>query len=258
MPRSFRKRSGKFPYKQREHVAANSDVQQLWGLHTVEAALLNPHRKHIRLQATENAWRKLREAGVADTIPPEIVRPQAIDKQLGPDTVHQGVFLEARPLPVPSLEDIEAEGCLLALDQITDPHNVGAILRTASAFDVKGMIMTERYSPQMQGVLAKAASGALELVPMILVKNLRQSMAVLKERGFTAIGLDSEGPETFDKLKVNLPLLLILGAEGKGLRPSVREDCDHLARIDLPGVIKSLNVSNAAAVALYSLYQKIV
>ncbi len=230
-------------------------VQQLWGLHTVEAALLNPKRRHQRLLATENAWKKLESTGAQ--IKPEIVHPRDLDKLLGRDTVHQGVLLESYPIPSPALEKAEAKGCFLALDQITDPHNVGAILRTASAFNVRGIIMTERYSPQMQGVLAKAASGALEYVPLHLVKNLRKSMAALKERGFTAVGLDSEGPETLDALNVKLPLLLVLGAEGKGLRPSVREDCDNLARIDLPGDIKSLNVSNAAALALYIAAQKI-
>lgn len=259
MPRPFHKKSfhgkGRVPQKKWVPRALLEGVQQLWGLHTVEEALRNPKRKYRRLLATENAWRKLQE--INPGIAPEIVRPQELDKILGRDTVHQGVLLETDPLPFPPLDTIAAEGVLLALDQITDPHNVGAILRTASAFAVKGVIMTERYSPQMQGVLAKSASGALEHVPLHLVKNLRQSMATLKERGFTIIGLDSDGAQALPDLNIKPPLLLVLGAEGKGLRQSVREDCDHLARIDLPGNIKSLNVSNAAALALFIAAQKI-
>ncbi len=231
---------------------AKEGIQQLWGLHTVEEALRNPRREPVRLIATENAWRKL-SAAVSSPLQPEIVRPQEIDKILGKDTVHQGVLLETHPLPQPALEDMPPEGCILALDQITDPHNVGAILRTATAFGVKAIIMTERYSPEAQGVLAKSASGGLEHVPLVLVKNLKQAISTCKQRGFTAVGLDSEGREALDQLSFTLPILLVLGAEGKGLRQAVREECDALARIDLPGEIKSLNVSNAAALAMYIL-----
>ncbi|MES2906587.1 MAG: RNA methyltransferase, partial [Pseudomonadota bacterium] len=126
---------------------------------------------------------------------------------------------------------------------------------TAAAFGVKAIIMTERYSPQAHGVLGKSASGALEHVPIITVKNLRQSFDVMKEKNFTVVGLDSEGEKNLSQLKLKMPILLVLGAEGKGVRPSVRESCDYLARLDLPGAIKSLNVSNAAALALYVAHQ---
>jgi 23S rRNA (guanosine2251-2'-O)-methyltransferase len=251
---AYSKNFKKFKPRRPERAGVSSGAQQLWGLHTVEEALRNPAREHLRLVATENAWRKLSQ-GVKTSLNPEIVRPQEIDKILGKDTVHQGVLLESKPLAAPELEDVH-DGIVLALDQITDPHNVGAILRTAAAFDVKAVVMTERYSPQAQGVLAKSASGGLEHVPLIFVKNLRAAIKTAKQNAFTVVGLDSDGAEQLSNLKVQMPLFLVLGAEGKGLRHGVREDCDNLARIDMPGAIKSLNVSNAAALTLYIIAQK--
>jgi 23S rRNA (guanosine2251-2'-O)-methyltransferase len=250
----YKKNFHKSKERRFERASVPSNVQQLWGLHTVEEALRNPARAHVRLVATENAWRKLSES-VSIKLNPEIVRPQEIDKILGKDTVHQGVLLETRPLPAPGLEDVH-DGIVLALDQITDPHNVGAIARTAAAFGVSAIVMTERHSPDAQGVLAKSASGGLEHVPLIYVKNLRAAIDTVKRNAFTVVGLDSEGEKQLSDLSVQAPLFLVLGAEGKGLRHSVREDCDHLARIDMPGAIKSLNVSNAAALALYIVAKK--
>jgi 23S rRNA (guanosine2251-2'-O)-methyltransferase len=137
------------------------------------------------------------------------------------------------------------------LDQITDPHNVGAILRSASAFAVKAIITTARHSPEATGVLAKSASGALEHVPFITVQNLARALIALKERGFYTVGLDSDGSDDLARLPLKAPVALVLGAEGKGLRQLTRETCDAVARLDMPGAIKSLNVSNAAALALY-------
>ena len=181
----------------------------------------------------------------------DIVRPDEIARRLTPDSVHNGVLAEADPLPDLDVEDIEANGVVLVLDQITDPHNVGAILRSAAAFGVKALITTARHSPEATGVLAKSASGALEFVPMVTVQNLARGIAALKERGFLTVGLDSEATDDLNDVPMSAPLALVFGAEGKGLRQLTRETCDHLARLDLPGAIKSLNVSNAAALSLY-------
>jgi len=217
----------------------------------VSAALENPAR-HVRaLLATENAARRLAEDGAQLHIKPELVRPDAIAQRLPPDAVHNGLLAEADPLPSPDLEDIAPGGIALVLDQITDPHNVGAILRTAAGFAVAAVITTARHSPEATGVLAKSASGALEYVPMVTVQNLARALERLRERGYLLVGLDSTGDGDLDNAALRAPLALVLGAEGKGLRQLTRVTCDQVARLDLPGRVKSLNVSNAAALALY-------
>ena len=230
---------------------APSDSVILYGWHTVTAALVNPARRFRKLLATENALRRLAEDGIAPPLPPEIVRPEAIAAQLTPDAVHQGLLAEADHLPSPGIEDLPADGIVLVLDQITDPHNVGAILRTAAAFAVAAVVTTARHSPEATGVLAKSASGALELVPIVIVQNLARALAELKERGILVVGLDSNAPGDLAAVQLRRPLALVLGAEGKGLRQLTGATCDLLARLALPGAIKSLNVSNAAALALY-------
>jgi len=223
----------------------------LYGWHTVKAALENPARRIRRLYATANAARRLAEDGVALALEPELVRPDAIAQRLGPDAVHNGLLAEADPLPSLELDEIEPAGVVLVLDQITDPHNVGAILRTAAAFAVKAVVTTARHSPEATGVLAKSASGALEYVPIVTVQNLARALETLRERGFLLVGLDSSGDADLGDAALRSPLALVLGAEGKGLRQLTRATCDQVARLDLPGRIKSLNVSNAAALALY-------
>jgi 23S rRNA (guanosine2251-2'-O)-methyltransferase len=228
-----------------------SDHVVLYGWHTVTAALANPQRRIRRLLATENALRRLADEGINVPIAPELMRPDALAARLTPDAVHQGLIAEADPLPSPAIEDLPATGIVLVLDQITDPHNVGAILRTAAAFAVAAVVTTARHSPEATGVLAKSASGALELVPIVIVQNLARALAGLKARGFLTIGLDSEAPDDLAAIALQQPMALVLGAEGKGLRQLTGATCDRLARLDLPGSIKSLNVSNAAALALY-------
>ncbi|WP_439368857.1 23S rRNA (guanosine(2251)-2'-O)-methyltransferase RlmB [Bradyrhizobium sp. DASA03120] len=223
----------------------------LYGWHTVTMALANPKRRIRKLTLTENAARRLAEENIATRVAPEIVRPQEIDRLLSPDAVHQGLLAEADPLPSPDIESLKQEGMVLVLDQITDPHNVGAILRSAAAFAVKAIVTTARHSPEATGVLAKAASGALELVPMVTVQNLARALIALNERGFQTVGLDSEGTENLSDVALREPLALVLGAEGKGLRQLTRETCSVVARLDMPGEIKSLNVSNAAVLSLY-------
>jgi 23S rRNA (guanosine2251-2'-O)-methyltransferase len=223
----------------------------IYGWHPVTAALRNPARRCRKLLATENAARRLAEEGIVPPIDPEIVRPSAIAERLLPDAVHQGLYLEAEPLPAPAIEEVPATGVVLVLDRITDPHNVGAIFRSAAAFGATAIVTTQRHSPDATGALAKAASGALELVPLVNVQNLARALETLKAAGFLVVGLDSSGDSDLAALALRTPLALVLGAEGKGLRQLTKATCDHVARIDLPGAIKSLNVSNAAALALY-------
>jgi 23S rRNA (guanosine2251-2'-O)-methyltransferase len=243
-----RERRERFERARRESLRPD-DLAVLYGWHTVKAALENPARKVRKFLATENAARRLAEEGVAAA--PEIVRPTVIAERLAPDAVHQGLYLEADPLPSPDIAAIAGSGPVLVLDQITDPHNVGAILRTAAGFDVAAVVTTARHSPEATGALAKAASGALEYVPIVTVQNLARAIAELKERGYLMVGLDSSGATDLAQVPLTAPLALVLGAEGKGLRQLTRESCDYVGRLDLPGRIKSLNVSNAAALALY-------
>jgi 23S rRNA (guanosine2251-2'-O)-methyltransferase len=223
----------------------------LYGWHTVTAALANPVRHIRKILATENALRRLADDGIKLPVEPQLVRPDAIAARLSADAVHQGLLAEADPLPSPALADLAAAGMVLVLDQITDPHNVGAILRTAAAFSVAAVVTTARHSPEATGVLAKSASGALEWVPIVTVQNLARALGDMKEQGFLVVGLDSEAPEELSAIALTSPLALVLGAEGKGLRQGTRASCQRLARLDLPGAIKSLNVSNAAALSLY-------
>ncbi|MET0538498.1 MAG: 23S rRNA (guanosine(2251)-2'-O)-methyltransferase RlmB [Xanthobacteraceae bacterium] len=223
----------------------------LYGWHTVKAALENPQRRVHRLFATENAARRLAEEGIPRGITPELVRPSAIAQRLTPDAVHNGLLAEVDPLPAPDFDEIALRGVVLLLDQITDPHNVGAIMRTAAAFGAEAVITTARHSPEASGVLAKSASGALDYVPLITVQNLAHAMETLRERGVFVIGLDSTADAELSQTDWQLPVALVLGAEGKGLRQRTRDTCDALGRLSLPGKIQSLNVSNAAALALY-------
>jgi 23S rRNA (guanosine2251-2'-O)-methyltransferase len=217
----------------------------------VAAALANPKRKIRKLFVTENAARRLAEENIDTRVTPEMVRPSEIDRRLGPDAVHQGLLAEADPLPSPDIDTLPQDGIVLVLDQITDPHNVGAILRSAAAFAVKAVVTTARHSPEATGVLAKSASGALELVPMVTVQNLARALGEMKDTGFMTVGLDSAGSDNLADVPLQAPLALVLGAEGKGLRQLTRETCGIVARMDMPGEIKSLNVSNATALALY-------
>jgi 23S rRNA (guanosine2251-2'-O)-methyltransferase len=243
-------RRERFERARRDSLKPTDDMAVLYGWHTVVAALRNPERQVRKLLATENVARRL----VEDAVPgpkPEIVRPDAIAARLPPDAVHQGLYAEADPLPALTVETLPVDGMVLVLDQVTDPHNVGAIFRSAAAFAATAILTTARHSPEATGVLAKSASGALEHVGLISVQNLARALAELKARGFLVVGLSSDGDSELSTLPLKRPLALVLGAEGKGLRQLTKETCDHLARLELPGEIKSLNVSNAAALALY-------
>jgi 23S rRNA (guanosine2251-2'-O)-methyltransferase len=226
---------------------------RLYGLHTVRAALDNPLRKIKTMLVTRNALERLGITDIA-TLPfkAELVEPKDIDRQTGSDAVHQGVMIDALPLKPKPLSALGETRLVVVLDQVTDPHNVGAVLRSAVAFGAGALITTSRHSPAESGVLAKAASGALEHIDLIEVKNLAAALDALHAGGFQSIGLDSEGPEELERTFSGERVALVLGAEGKGLRQKTRETVTALARLDMPGAIRSLNVSNAAAVALYA------
>jgi 23S rRNA (guanosine2251-2'-O)-methyltransferase len=233
--------------------AAPDGLVRLYGLHTVRAALDNPGRKISRMLVTRNAAERLGLADLA-ALPfaTELVEPKDIDKITGSEAVHQGVVIEAKPLNPKPLDALGDTRLVVVLDQVTDPHNVGAIMRSAVAFGAGALITTSRHSPTESGVLAKSASGALEYIDHIEVKNLADALGKLHEAGFQTIGLDSDGPAEMEKTFSGEKIALVLGAEGKGLRQKTRETVSALARLDMPGAIHSLNVSNAAAVAMYA------
>ena len=225
----------------------------IYGAHPVEEALKNPKRRIVKLTTTLNAAERLMEFAQALKITPQIVNPKVLDRMLGPDAVHQGMILEAKPLAQPGLRDIVQSGIVVMLDQVTDPHNVGAILRTCAAFNVTALVTTARHSADASGVLFKAASGAYEHVPFVKVSNLARAMEEFRGAGFRLIGLDSDADTVLAAVEKSLPLVIVLGAEGKGLRELTRKNCDVVAKLDFVGAICSLNVSNAAAIALYAL-----
>jgi 23S rRNA (guanosine2251-2'-O)-methyltransferase len=225
-------------------------VSRIYGFHSVAAALKAPRRELIRLYATPAAAERLSGDIAARGLETRIMSLEEISARAPREAVHQGLLLEARPLAAIDVAELPANGLVLVLDQITDPHNVGAILRTAAAFAVDALVTTERHSPEFAGALAKSASGGLEHVPICSVTNLARALAEMGDMGYWRIGLDSEAPARLTGETLSRPLALVLGAEGKGLRRLTRERCDRLVRLDLPGAIKSLNVSNACAIAL--------
>ncbi len=232
--------------------APPADDHHIFGLHPVAHAFANPRRTRHRLLATTNALQRLQEMGTTIDVPVEEVAANALSRRLGGDAVHQGLLLECDPLPELTFRDIDVPQRLLVLDQVTDPHNVGAILRSAAAFGADAVVVTARHSPHETAVLAKSAAGALDVVPLVRVGNLSKALEELHDIGFTTIGLAGEAEDSIRDLHVKGPIALVLGAEGKGLRQKTRETCSLLARIDMSGAMPSLNVSNAAAVALYA------
>ena len=245
--------------KERGRKAEAKETVWLFGLHAVRDALANPAREKLRLVVTKNAFDKL-EAAIAEAgIEPEIVDPRRFDVPIDEGSVHQGAAMEVRPLNWGKLEDLAISGTgeplLVLLDRVTDPHNVGAILRSAEVFGARAVIAPRHHSAPETGALAKTASGALERQPYLKVTNLADAMVELKEMGYTLIGLDGEADLTLAEALVptkGRPLALVMGAEGPGLRERTRETCDVIARIPYDGAFGSLNVSNAAAVSLYA------
>jgi 23S rRNA (guanosine2251-2'-O)-methyltransferase len=236
-------------------VRHEATVAVLYGFHAVREALRCKRRKLLGIYATEGAARRLEGEIAGAGLCPFIVTAEDLARRLGAGAAHQGVMLEALPLEPLDLSDIESRsGIVLVLDQITDPHNVGAILRTAAAFGVDAAVVTHRHAPEMAGVVAKTASGGLEHVAIVNVVNLARVLERLGNSGYLRLGFDSEAELSLATIPLRRPIALVLGGEGKGLRRLTRENCDLLVRLDMPGAIKSLNVSNACAVALTLLH----
>jgi 23S rRNA (guanosine2251-2'-O)-methyltransferase len=262
-------RSGRDRPQQRDSrkAAPEGGPVLIWGSHAVEAALRNDNRDIFRILMTDTGEERMKEALAARHAMTSAVQgrqrverttPQVLDKRLGEDTVHQGVLLEVAPLDDIDLETIADRvaanpkaGPLLVLDQVTDPHNVGAILRSAAVFGAAAVVMTRRNSPPLGGVLAKSASGALELIPVVLVANLSRALTDLGKLGFHRIGLAGDGDAVLETVPLVGNLAIVLGAEGRGMRHLTEQTCDQLCRIEADSSLASLNVSNAAAVALH-------
>ena len=245
---------------------ARKNNENLWiyGSHAAVSALGNKFRTCHRLLLTQEAAARLADdlADAAirrgDQLPPaEIVDRAEIDALMSRGAVHQGIAVQADPLPEPSLDEIAhgapQDAVIVVLDQVTDPHNVGAILRSADAFGALAVLSTDRHSPDQGATLAKSASGATERVPFIRVVNLARALEELKKLDFWCLGLDANGTQTLAQAKSNNRIALVLGAEGQGLRRLTAEKCDALVRLPMNGAMPSLNVSNAAAIALYEL-----
>ena len=243
--------------KERRRKAASRETIWLFGLHAVAAALANPARERLRLVATRNALERLGELhGMA----PEIADARDFPAPLDPGSVHQGAALEVRPLDQPALDEVADGRPLVMLDRVSDPHNVGAILRSAEVFGAAAVVAPARHSAPETGALAKTASGALERMPYLRPVNLSEAMRRAQALGYDCVGLAGEAEEEIGAaLAPGRPVALVLGAEGPGLRQLTRETCDRLARIGAAGGatggFASLNVSNAAAVALFAAQQ---
>lgn len=228
----------------------------LTGTHPVLAALANPERRINRLLATKNALETVLAAAEQRDIMPELVDRSEIERLTGPDEVHQGLAIDVfplEPLALTDLPDARQGHPILVLDQVTDPRNVGAILRSAAVFGAVAVVVQDRHAPPETAVLAKAASGALETTPLVRVGNLARAMADIKQLGYWTVGLSGAAQETLSALPTDRPIALVLGAEGDGMRRLTEEACDKILKIAMrPNAVGSLNVSNAAAVALFA------
>ncbi|OJW51161.1 MAG: 23S rRNA (guanosine(2251)-2'-O)-methyltransferase RlmB [Alphaproteobacteria bacterium 41-28] len=227
----------------------------LWGVHACQAALRNPKRRCFRLLMTESIAKEQGLSKEGHSYKVEILDASSLSRLLPEGAVHQGIAMEVAPLqesPLLELRNVSV-GVLIVLDQVTDPHNVGAIIRTARALRTLGVVMTDRNAPPLNGVLAKAASGALESLPVWQVTNLARTLDDLKKEGFWTVGLDEKAPKMLSKADLPQKVALIMGAEGEGLRRLTQEKCDFLTKLTTDPTFPTLNVSIATALALYEL-----
>jgi 23S rRNA (guanosine2251-2'-O)-methyltransferase len=233
---------------------ASQGAVRLWGRHAVEAALKNPERQHRKLWATREGIASLDGELPAD-FPVEYADVADLGRLVARDAPHQGLVLECAPLEelhLAEVIDAEAARPIVVLDQVTDPHNVGAILRSAAAFDACAIVTQDRHAPPESGVVAKSASGALEIVPWVRVVNLARALDELAEAGYWRLGLAGEATATLAEALPAGPVAFVLGAEGEGMRQNIAAHCDALCRLPISEAMESLNVSNAAAIALYA------
>jgi len=252
--RNLRGRAGRMRGGRGSGRGAKGHVR-LWGRHAVEAALKNPARTHIKLWATHEGVESL-DGQLPEDFPIEYAGPEELARMGSRDAPHQGLVLECEPLEDIHLADVlsaDADRPLVVLDQVTDPHNVGAILRSAAAFGAAAIITQDRHAPPESGVIAKSASGALEIVPWVRVVNLARALEEIAEAGYWRIGLDGEAEGTFAQCLPTGPIAVVMGAEGEGMRSNVAGHCDSIARLPISNAMESLNVSNAAAIALYAI-----
>lgn len=252
--RALRGRAGRMKGGRGSGRASKGQVR-LWGRHAVEAALKNPERRHHRLWATREGLDSL-DGELPEGFPLEHAATADLDRLVARDAPHQGLVLECAPLEDVLLDEVLASGPrgpVVFLDQVTDPHNVGAILRSAAAFGAAALVTQDRHAPPESGAIGKAASGALEIVPWVRVVNLSRALEQAADAGYWRIGLAGESDGIFGEVLPAGPVALVLGAEGEGLRQNVAEHCDALARLPISDAMESLNVSNAAAIALYAI-----
>jgi 23S rRNA (guanosine2251-2'-O)-methyltransferase len=261
---NFTKKGPPWPKKPKQEKRPKLPIT-LYGQHAVREALMNPARKVKAIYLTEkiaptfeDLFHNARKNGIK--LPePKIVTREELDKTLGADTVHQGVAANIEALPERNLMDLiiadknKPASRFVLLDQVTDPHNVGAILRSACAFGFSGMVMQSRFAPPLEGTLAKVASGGLEHIPVALEVNLSRAIELAKEHGYAVYALDERGTKNFKDLEIPAKAMVVMGAEGPGLRPSVRDACTEVVRLEMHGNLPSINVSNAAAISFYAL-----
>ena len=252
--RALRGRAGRMQGGRGSGRASTGQVR-LWGHHAVEAALRNPERAHTKLSATREAIAGL-SGELPEGFPVEYAQGVDLGRLVPRDTPHQGLVLECAPLEDVHLDEMLAQGGnkpIIILDQVTDPHNVGAILRSAAAFGAAAIVTQDRHAPPESGVVAKSASGALEIVPWVRVVNLARALELIAEAGYWRIGLTGAAEQNLGAALPTGPVALVLGAEGQGMRQNIANHCDALARLPISEAIESLNVSNAAAIALYAM-----
>lgn len=257
--RALRGRAGRMQGGRGSGRAGTGQVR-LWGRHAVEAALRNPDRQHRKLWATRDGIASL-DGELPDDFPVEYAEGFDLDRLVAQGSPHQGLVLECAPLDDIHLDDVlgaDPLRAIVVLDQVTDPHNLGAVMRSAAAFGAAAVVTQDRHAPPEGGVVAKAASGALEVLPWVRVVNLARALGEIAEAGYWRIGLAGAAETTLAEALPAGPVALVLGAEGPGMRHNIAGHCDALARLPISDAVESLNVSNAAAVALYAVTSRTV